>query len=198
MNNHSDPSQTKAPSITFSVRLATLLILGVASLTTVEMEKARTEVLGGTYTKKSREPSNKNDASRQGEFLLQKAFASGFDSVESWMLSGPKGIKEFTAAAQEWRAGERLSASADPEADAISNPALRERLEKYQFGRACIGPAPRGRTRCRGRSSGGRDLRETELRPSGGLHHFILPVGGNCGLPSNDDIARINLSNQQL
>ena len=83
--------------------------MGDAQLTTVEMEQALTEALGGTYTRKQ---SIKADNVRQGEFLLQKAFASGFDTVESWMLSGPRGIKEFTAAAKEWREGERFAAPA--------------------------------------------------------------------------------------
>jgi len=84
--------------------------MGDAQLTTVEMEQALTEALGGTYTRKQ---SIKADNVRQSEFLLQKAFAAGFDTVESWMLSGPKGIKEFTAAAKEWREGERFAAPAN-------------------------------------------------------------------------------------
>lgn len=86
--------------------------MGDAQLTTVEMEQALAEALGGTYARKQ---SIKADNVRQGEFLLQKAFAAGFDTVESWMLSGPKGIKEFTAAAKEWREGERFAAPADPD-----------------------------------------------------------------------------------
>lgn len=71
--------------------------MGDANLSTDALDAAFAAALGADYT---RADAVKQDAQAQGDFLLQRAFEAGYDSIETFASEVPT---RFAQAAHEWR-----------------------------------------------------------------------------------------------